>query len=557
MTPPLAGAATNRRKFLGLTGLVAGGGLLSACGEGGGGSKGAADDTSKVSGVLPAQGKPPEGLPTPDIAGTRPIPDGYNKYPSNLLDAIADKPGTSGKEITAMTPAWGPAPPGLGQSAYLTAINEELGVPINFSVQDGLTYADKLNATLGARDVPDLLCIPSWEVEKLPRFADAVKVLFEDLTDHLSGDKVNTYPMLATFPTGAWQNALWNQRLMAVPNPTDGPFGWALFYRKDLLDAKGLTYPKSIEELLSVGKEVTDTKAGVWAFNDMFAIVQMFHKAPGSETGWRLKSDGTPEHKYETPEFKAALEVMAGIFKAGLVHPDLAASKGGDAKKLMESGRILFMQDGVGAWQGMQAQQQKVTPAFNLQPMPIFSATGGDPLVWGDDKPISYTFIKKGVGKERIEELLRVINWCSAPFGTREYHAREYGLEGKHHTMTPDGPVKNDLGFKEIANQYFFVSGRSPVVPPWPETPKYVTDLLTYSNTMVKFMETNPWDGIKLEFPATFKSQTVPYEDKITDIVRGRRPLSEFDGLVTEWKSAGGGNEARDFLAKARSDAGK
>jgi putative aldouronate transport system substrate-binding protein len=70
-------------------------------------------------------------------------------------------------------------------------------------------------------------------------------------------------------------------------------------------------------------------------------------------------------------------------------------------------------------------------------------------------------------------------------------------------------------------------------------------------------METNPWDGIKLEFPATYKSQTVPYEDKITDIVRGRRPLTEFDGLINEWKSAGGGNEARDFLAKARSDAGK
>ncbi|MFC0528909.1 extracellular solute-binding protein [Phytohabitans kaempferiae] len=560
MTPPLAGAATNRRKFLGLTGLsavaVAGGGLLSACGEGGG-SKGAATDTNKVSGVLPAQGKLPDGIPQPDITSTRPIPDGYKAYPSNLVDVIADKPGSSGKEISAMTPAWGPAPPGIGQNAYLTAINQELGVPINFSIQDGLTYADKLNAMLGARDVPELLCVPQWEVEKLPRFADAVKVLFEDLTDYLSGDKVNAYPMLATFPTGAWQNALWNQRLMAIPNPTDGPFPWALFYRKDLLDAKGLTYPKSIDDLLAIGKQVTDTKAGVWAFDDIFAMVQMFHKVPASETGWRLKADGTPEHKYETPEFKQALEVMARIYKDGLVHPDLVASKGGDAKKLLESGRIIFKQDGIGAWQGMQAQQQKVTPAFNLQPVPIFSATGGDPLVWGDDKPISYTFVKKGVGKERVEELLRVINWCSAPFGSKEWHVREYGVEGQHHTISADGPVKTDLGFKEIANQYFFVSGRSPVVQPWPETPNYVTDVLTYSNSMVKFMETNPWDGIKLEFPATYKSQTVPYEDKITDIVRGRRALTEFDGLVTEWRAAGGGDEARDFLAKARSDAGK
>ncbi|GAA4685045.1 extracellular solute-binding protein [Phytohabitans rumicis] len=560
MTSPLAGAATNRRNFLGLAGLgataIAGGGLLSACGEGGG-SKGAATDTGKVSGVLPAQGALPSGVPQPDITSTRPIPDGFNKYPATLVDSITEKPGKSGTEIRAMTPAWGPAPPALGQNAYLAAVNDELGVPVNFSIQDGLTYADKLNAMLGARDVPDLLCVPQWEVEKLPRFADAVKVLFEDLTDYLSGDKVKAYPMLATFPTGAWQNAIWNERLMAVPNPTDGPFPWALFYRKDLLDAKGLTAPKTIDELYNLGKQVTDTKAGVWAFSDIFAMVQMFHKVPGSETGWRIKADGTPEHKYETAEFKAAVEFMAKVYKDGLVHPDLVASKGGDAKKLLESGKILLHQDGIGAWQNMQAEQQKITPTFNLQPVPIFSATGGDPLVWGDDKPISYTFIKKGLGKERVEELLRVMNWCSAPFGTKEYLLREYGVEGKHHTTTPDGPVKTDLGFKEIANQYFFISGRSPVIAPYPQTPKYVGDLLTYSNTMVKHMETNPWDGIKLEFPATYKAQTIPTEDKITDLVRGRRPISDLDGIISDWRTTGGGTEARDFLAKARTDAGK
>ena len=54
---------------------------------------------------------------------------------------------------------------------------------------------------LGARDVPDLLCIPSWEIAKIPRFSDAVKALFEDLTDHLKGDAVTPYPMLADLPT--------------------------------------------------------------------------------------------------------------------------------------------------------------------------------------------------------------------------------------------------------------------------------------------------------------------------------------------------------------------
>ncbi|MEJ3750290.1 extracellular solute-binding protein [Actinomycetes bacterium KLBMP 9797] len=559
MTSPLAGAATNRRKFLGIAGLgaaaVAGSGLLSACGEEAG-STGTATQTDKLAGVIPAKGEMPSGLAAADLPGVKPMPDAYSTFPTNLIDVITEKPGTSGKEITAMTPAWGPAPPGLANNSYLQAINAELGTPINFSIQDGTTYADKLNAMLGARDVPELLCVPQWEVEKLPRFSDAAKALFEDLTDYLAGDKVKAYPMLATFPTEAWRTSVWNQRLMAIPNATDGPFAYALFARKDLLDAKSLAYPKSIDELYELGKQVTDTKAGVWAFSDIFATIQMYHRAPGTKTGWRLKSDGTPEHKYETAEFKAALEFTAKIYKDGLVHPDLVASRGADAKNLMESGKILFMQDGIGAWQGMQAEQQKIKKDFNIQAVPVFAGVGGDPVIWGDWEPISWTFIKKGVGKERVEELLRIVNWCSAPFGTKEWLLREYGVEGKHFT-NPTAPAKTDLGFKEIGNQYFFVSGRNPVITPFPETPNFVKDLVAYNNATIKYLEKDPWDGLKIEFPATYLAQNVPFQDKVTDIVRGRRALSEFDAVVNEWRTGGGGNEARDLMAKALSDAGK
>jgi putative aldouronate transport system substrate-binding protein len=559
VTSPLAGAATNRRKFLGLAGLsavsVAGGGLLTGCGEERSGSGGTAD-TGKFADVLPAKGELPAGLPKPDLPGVKPMPDAYSSFPTNLVDAISEKPGTSGKEISALTPAWGPAPPGMANNAYIQAINAELGTPVNFSTHDGLTYVDKLNTLLGARDVPELLCVPQWEVDRLPRFSDATKALFEDLTPYLAGDKVKAYPMLATFPTEAWRTSVWNGRLMAIPNPTDGPFAWSFFYRKDLLDAKGLTYPKTIDELFEIGKQVTDPRKGVWAFNDITKMVAMLHKAPGSKTGWRLKPDGTPEHQLETPEYKQAIEFMAKVFKAGLVHPDVVATSGGDAKDLMESGKILFLQDGPGTWQGMQAEQQKITPTFNIQPVPIFSATGGDPLVWGDWEPISWLFIRKGLAKERVEELLRIINWCSAPFGTKEWVQREFGVEGKHFT-NPSAPAKTELGFKEIANQYFFISGRQPVIPPAPETPRYVSELVAYNNAMVKYLEKDPWEGIKIEFPAAYKAASTPNEDKITDIVRGRRPLSDLDTLASDFRSKNGGDEARDLLAKALSNGGK
>lgn len=533
---------------------VAGGGLLTGCGEKAG-PNASTQDLDKLSGLLPNHKELALDI-KPDIIGTRPVADGYTKYPTNLVAAITEKPGTSGKEISAMTPHWGPAPPGLGQSAYLAAINEALGVPVNFSIQDGNTYADKLNAMLGARDVPELLCIPGWEVAKIPRFSDAIAALFEDLTDHLKGDAVNAYPMLATFPAGAWRNSFWNERLVAIPNPTDNPFPWALFYRKDLVDAAGMAAPTTIDELFEFGKKLTNPDKGVWAFGEIFEMVQMIHKVPSSKQGWRLKSDGTPEFKYETPEYKAAAEFMAKVYQAKLVHPDIVASDGADANQLFQSGKILMKRDGIGFWQPMQAEQQKITPGFNIQPVPLFSATGGDPLAWGDDEPISFTFIKKGLPKERVEELLRVINWCSAPLGTKEFDLREYGVEGKHHTREAAGPAKTELGFKEIVNQYFFISGRSPVIQPTPQTPSYVPDLLKYANETVKYLEKDPWDGLKMEMPAKYKANQVPFEDKITDVLRGRRPMSDLDAIVTEWRG-NGGDEAREHLAKALSDAGR
>jgi putative aldouronate transport system substrate-binding protein len=550
--------SVDRRGFLALLGLgaaaVASGGALAGCSKEAG-TGGTATNTDAISAVLPKFS--PMDLVKPDIPGIAPIANGFVKYPANLVQAIATAPGTSGKKATAMTPWWGPVPPGLGSNQYYDAVNAKLGIPVEFSVQDGTTYADKLNAMLGARDVPDMLCIPGWEIVKIPRFADAVKALFEDLTDYLKGDAAAPYKMLSSFPQDAWRNAVWGGRLSAIPWPTDGPFPWALFYRKDLLDKVGATYPKSLDELYAIGKQLTDPSKNVWAFGDMFPMVQMYHKVAGSRDGWRRKSGGGVEFKYETPEYKAAVEFMAKLYKDGLIHPDLVATKGADAKQLFSSGKILFLQDGLGAWQGMQADQSKVTPGFNMQAAPIFSATGGDPLVWGSPLPIFFTFIKKGLGADRTKELLRVLDWCAAPFGTKEWELREYGKEGVHFTRDSAGaPVATELAQKEIAFQYGFIVGRTPALVSKPETPNFVKDTITYQNSMVRYMEKDPWEGIKLEMPANYSKVLVPTEDKITDIIRGRRPISDLDSIVKEWKS-GGGDEGRDFLAKALSDNGR
>jgi putative aldouronate transport system substrate-binding protein len=555
-------AGTNRRTFLSLIGLgvaaTAGGGLLAACSREAG-SEGAATGGDKIASVLPRYQQ--MQLSKPDIEGAiESIPDGYLKFPTELADAVAEKPGTSGATYRAIAPWWGPVPPGVSQNAYAKAVNAELGMTIDTSLQDGNTYADKLSAILGARDVPDLLVAPNWEVDKIARFADAVNALFEDLTPYLAGDKASAYPALAAFPKGSWEHSVWGGKLAAVPFPTDGPFAWAMFYRKDLFDAAGHQPPGTIEEFHEVGKAMTNAKRGVWAFGSIFNMVQMYYGVHGStQGGWRKKADGGGlEHKYETPEYREALEFAAKVYAEGLVHPDVKASKGADLKALFKGGKIVMYEDGVGAWRGMQSEQSQVLKTFNMQPMPVFAAVSGrDPKVWGTEKPIFWTFVKKGIGEAKVKELLGALNYLASPFGTKEWQLREYGVEGQHFTRGADGsPVPTELGRREIGAQFKHLVGLLPAVVTTADTPNYVQDLLTYSNETVKYLEKELTAGIKLEMPAKASAVVQPTEDKILDILHGRRPVSDLDAIVNEWRS-GGGDEARGFLEKALADNGR
>ena len=362
--------------------------------------------------------------------------------------------------------------------------------------------------------------------------------------------------MLATFPTEAWQNAVWGGRLAAVPYPTDGPFPWALFYRKDLIDKLGVAPPKTIDELYEFGKKMTKTDKGVWAFGDIFHMVQMYLQVSGRADGLAQEAGRRARAQVRDAGVQAGARVHAAPPREGLVHPDIMASKGADSKTLFNGGKMLMMQDGMGAWRGTQGEQVKVTPDFNIQPVPIFSAAGGDPLAWTEDEPIFYTFVKKGLGKERVEEMLRVLNWCAAPFGTEEDQLREYGVEGKHFTRgADDSPVQTELGRKEIGNQYYFLGGRVPAVVGTADA-RTTSRICSRTPRDLQVSGNGPVRGLKLEFPPVYSKTIQTTEDKITDVVRGRRPVSDLDPIVKEWRTAGG-DEGRAFFEKALADNGR
>jgi putative aldouronate transport system substrate-binding protein len=504
---------------------------------------------NEISALMPR--RRPLVLLVPDAAGEGPIPDGYERYPAQVVRVIKEKPGRGGGRIKTMMPVWGPTPPGIGRNSYLDTINAELGVSVEPSVQDGSRFAAKLSAMLAARDIPDILAIPSWDTVKIPRFSLAVKALFADLTEFLQGSAIDTYPMLATLPTSAWRYAVWGGRLAAVPFPTDGAFPWALFYRKDLCDRAGVEAPRNVDELYQFGRRMTDPNRGVWAFGAIFDMIQMFFKCPAKKGGWREKPGGGLIHKYELPEYRQALEFTARLHREGFVHPEIIENNGADAKQLFNAGRLIATQDGMAVWRGAQSEYAKITPGFNIQPVPLFSAVGGDPLAWTSEEPIFYTFIKKGLTRERTDEILRVLDWCAAPFGSWEHELNQYGIEGRHFVRLSDGsPFLTELGRKENSSQYRYISGRVPSLVGSADVPNYVQEFLRYSRTTYAYREPDPFRGIRLDYPPNYSRLITPTEDKVRDIIRGRRPVSDMDQIAREWRKSGG-DEGRRFFEKA------
>ncbi len=210
--------------------------------------------------------------------------------------------------------------------------------------------------------------------------------------------------------------------------------------------------------------------------------------------------------------------------------------------------------DGTGAWRETQSKESRVTPGFNLQPVAPFAAGGHDPVLWGSDKPVFWTFVKKGLGKGRTEEILRVLNYLAAPFGSKERELIEFGVEGKHFTRSADNsPVKTDLGNKELSGAYPNLSGHPPVIIGSSDAPNFVRETVTYQNEYLKYLEKDLFKGIKLELPANYSAANQPAEDKVKDILSGRRKISELDAIVKEYM-ANGGNEGRDFMEKTLAD---
>ncbi|MFF4305424.1 extracellular solute-binding protein [Streptomyces sp. NPDC001601] len=559
MTPNAASAPSgpSRRTFLASTAVataaVAGGmPLLAACGASDSGSGGGSSAGKGAQKLLPAYVA--GSVVTPDIPSKNGSAIGFTGKLdlATLKTSVPKKLGKGGK-VTVMAPFWGSPP--KQDNPYYDAMNDMIGVDVQWQNQDGNTYDQKLGAVLASSDVPDVVVIPNWNMGG--KIATAIISKFADLGPYLSGDRVKDYPNLAAIPTDAWRRCIFGGKLRGLPMPSSYVTNIVPLYRKDIFDKEGYEVPRSAVEFLSLAKEITNAKAKRWACMDMkWTAWQMFSVLSGSEKplGWNLV-DGKLVNRIETDEYLEALEWTRKLFAAGVVHPDAMLGKNApDAGPKFAAGEFLIYPNDISQWWSRTAEQATQNPDYKIWGMDVYGHDGGDPQVWAEQPAGIFAFVNKKASESVVRDVLAVANTTAAPYGTKEYMATNYGVEGTHYTVKDGVPTKTTRGNNEVINAYVMIASPAATIA-HPDFPEVAKAQVEWQQRMGSFTRKSSFFGQMITEPSRYTNLMDDFETLEDDITRGRKKISDMQQAVAEWRSKGG-DKLRDWYQKLLDDNG-
>lgn len=547
----------DRRRFLQIGGLSAVAITTAACGDAKGGGGPGTTGQSQLQKVLPAYVASAAVRPDiPSVQGANGFfsAPAFLSYPSSPVTSVTGTPGKGGT-YTAKTPLWGSIPASTGNT-YYDAVNAALGATVKMQPADGVNY-DKVLPTLFAGDkLPDWLMIPSWNMTNLG-FSGAV-TKFADLGPYLSGDAVKAYPNLAAIPSSAWQCCIWNGKLYGLPSYYSGANpGGAFYYRKDILDQLGVDADsiRTPSDLEAAAQQLTDPKAGRWAFGDFFDYLGQVFNYPGEPNKWALDASGKLIHRYEMPQYLDALSWFQKQAKAGYVHPDALAGKSDQGKQRFWSGKELITADGTGAWKGDDAQSGKAAnPSYNRQALKPMSVDG-KPQILMTPSASMYSFLNAKLSTGQIKECLSIANYLAAPFGSAEYLTVNFGAQGTDYTIKDGNPQLTEKGSKDAATTYqFLVTPLTPTTVIGGQT-QVAKDYAAWEGEMVKYAVKPVFYGMNITEPAQFAKLNQPMVDVSKDVRYGRKPISAFQEALKTWK-AQGGDQLRAFYEDIRTKYG-
>jgi putative aldouronate transport system substrate-binding protein len=564
-------SAINRRHFLraaaGATALAAAAPIVAACSsdsdspserdtrsagptQTGGGSSGASlppSESASISGAT-ASGGAGSAIPAyvpfekvkADLPGTADgVMPAFFHYPADPIRSVSGPVGSGGSVSCMATASDAPVAPEKSNAVW-QEMNKQLGLEIKFTQVPGAEYLTKLNTTIAGGDYPDIV-----QLQNVAHLPDVLEKGFQDLTEFLAGDSVNDYPNLAAIPSNVWEGCLYNGKLYTLPS-FRGAVGALLMFREDIFKEKSLpTTIKSGQDFQDICKELVDIKANKYAFSQSpVAVLTFIQEMLGAPNAWK-EDGGKFTSAWEAPETKEALGIVTQMWKDKVFHPDAFAGTV-NLQTLFTSGAAPMEYGSYAVWHFQLGQGAKI-PGYSVNAfVPPKYDGSGQATKYLANPVTTFSAIKKA-GVDRVREVLRVIDYWAAPFGTAEYLLLRFGVKDHDYTLQGSDPVAKPGASSDYLLPYtYVVSGVPALYEPGQQavaTAEYNIQKATVpdgvSNPAIGlFSDTNLSAG-----PAINKALAAT----LADIIQGRKSLSEFDSAIKTWKNGGGDKIASEY----------
>jgi putative aldouronate transport system substrate-binding protein len=564
-------STVNRRNFLAVS-LAAGVGLplLNACAPSPSG--GASSGSSGGQQLAGAQGAakslfptymPVKNGPKADYHDDNPLfSDGFENYPKNPQKANDSAPG-AGSTFNILTAAYFPPPTAREQNPTWQAVEKQLNATMNMNIIAGGDYRLKFPTIMSGDDLPDIMHI-FFGYTLAPNLPDFFKAKCADLTPYLSGDAAKDYPYLAAIPTAAWKNSISavNGALFLVPihRPmfSISPQGGNFFKNVDMWDgALGKDYvPTSADDFKRALQQLTRPQENVWGIGSFGAgpggglyglgcFTQLF----GAPNNWKLDSAGKLIKDRETEEYKAAVGFMRDLFAAGVYFPNSIQATA-NVRPDFAAKRFAVSPEGQGnSFIDFQQQGNKITPPTKFSMITPFPATSGQKATtFLGTGFVSMNVLKKNT-PEKIKEILRIMNWLASPFGSQEDLLLTYGLEGSDYSLDDKG---NPVATKDGTARAGYVPWRYIAQHPWTyyqaDLPGFAKASYDMEHASIPLGIDDPTNGF---YSPTAYGKGVQADntfwDGLRDIILSRRPVSDYDGLVADWKNTAGDTVRKEY----------
>ena len=495
---------------------------------------------------LPSYVPPTQGV-QPDFPGNAEgLEQGFTRFPKQLFKSVKQTPAKGG-DTTSILFAGGPANPVENNVAW-QQLNTALGTNLKINQVLQADYAARWGAVTAGNDLPDLMFISI--VPTLPNVPAFLKQSCADLTPYLAGDTVKNYPNLANIPGTPWKVTVQNGGIFGVPLPRTRS-GWPMFVNQSRLDEIGAPAPKNADDFTQLCKTLTSARDGRWAMGvtddnttgpyNMLFFQGMF-RAPNN---WRVDQSGKWIKDIETDEFRAALEYNRGLVEAGYVSPDVKPNLALN-NDLMGGTRIAMRGN---SWNGYTLWVNTV-PTIKWRIIRPFAYDGGTPANMLGPGNFGYTAIKKNT-PERVQELLRIIDFFASPFGSEEYVLVRYGARDVDYKLDANGvPVQTDQGKTDLTVSWMYIGAPPPVL-----FSAVQSDFARWAHeeeeALLAAGVADPSIGL---YSDTDQARGATLNqlifDRVLGIAAGRAPVSDLDQLVKDWR-AQGGDKVRDEFQKA------